>query len=286
VLYTVAAFAFIYFNFPSMSATDNSVWTSIAKEVKALVDEKGCHPILVRLAWHDAGTYDVSTKTGGPRAAMRHAEGEATHGANAGLDVARKLLQPIKDRYPGVGYADFWQFAGYVAIEAAGGPHMPFRAGRVDAGEADPKVASGRLPDATQGSDHLRWVFNKMGFNDQEIVALSGAHALGRGHKDRSGFEGPWTTTPNKFGNTFFTTLIDNKWVEKPGSKPLQFEDEATHKLMMLPTDLVLLSDASFRSHVDRYYKSQDEFFSDFTQAFVKLSELGCSNLKEVEYTL
>jgi cytochrome c peroxidase len=29
-----------------------------------------------------------------------------------------------------------------------------------------------------------------MGFNDQEIVALSGAHALGRCHGDRSGFEG------------------------------------------------------------------------------------------------
>lgn len=46
--------------------------------------EKGCHPILVRLAWHDAGTYDVVTKTGGPRAAMRFAKGESQHGANAG----------------------------------------------------------------------------------------------------------------------------------------------------------------------------------------------------------
>lgn len=32
-----------------------------------------------------------------------------------------------------------------------------------------------------------------MGFNDQEIVALSGAHTLGRCHADRSGFVGPWT---------------------------------------------------------------------------------------------
>jgi cytochrome c peroxidase len=35
-----------------------------------------------------------------------------------------------------------------------------------------------------------------MGFNDQEIVALSGAHCIGRCHTDRSGFHGPWTKAP------------------------------------------------------------------------------------------
>ncbi len=38
----------------------------------------------------------------------------------------------------------------------------------------------GRLPDAAKGPPHLRDIFYRMGFNDQEIVALSGAHALGR----------------------------------------------------------------------------------------------------------
>ena len=37
-----------------------------------------------------------------------------------------------------------------------------------------------RLPDASKGAPHIRDVFYRMGFNDQEIVALSGAHALGR----------------------------------------------------------------------------------------------------------
>lgn len=193
-------------------------------------------------------------------------------------------MQPIKDKYPDIGYADFWQFAAYVAIEAAGGPHMPFRAGRKDATEQDELIKPGRLPDASQGADHLRQIFYKMGLNDQEIVALSGAHALGKGHKDRSGYDGPWTATPNKFSNTFFTTLVDNKWIEKPGSSPKQFEDEATHKLMMLPTDMVLLEDASFKAHVERYAKSEAVFFEEFTKAFNKLSELGSSNLHEVEY--
>lgn len=50
----------------------------------------------------------------------------------------------------------------------------------------------GRLPDADKGADHIRNIFYRMGFNDEEIVALSGAHALGRCHTDRSGFDGPW----------------------------------------------------------------------------------------------
>ena len=40
-----------------------------------------------------------------------------------------------------------------------------------------------------------------MGFNDRDIVALSGAHTLGRCHLQRSGFDGPWTRNPLKFDN-------------------------------------------------------------------------------------
>ena len=40
---------------------------------------------------------------------------------------------------------------------------------------------------------HIRDIFYRMGFNDREIVALIGAHTLGRCHADRSGYVGPWT---------------------------------------------------------------------------------------------
>jgi hypothetical protein len=59
----------------------------------------------------------------------------------------------------------------------------------------------GRLPDAALGAEHLRDVFYRMGFDDQEIVALSGAHSLGFCHDDRSGFVGAWTETPHEFTN-------------------------------------------------------------------------------------
>jgi cytochrome c peroxidase len=51
-----------------------------------------------------------------------------------------------------------------------------------------------------------------MGFNDQEIVALSGAHALGRCHRDRSGFDGPWSHSPTTFSTEYFRLLLEEKW--------------------------------------------------------------------------
>lgn len=46
-----------------------------------------------------------------------------------------------------------------------------------------------------------RDIFYRMGFTDKEIVALSGAHTLGKAHSDRSGFEGAWTAQPLVFDN-------------------------------------------------------------------------------------
>jgi cytochrome c peroxidase len=73
----------------------------------------------------------------------------------------------------------------------------------------DPSAVTpdGRLPNADSGppgadpSDaaHLRNIFYRMGFNDREIVCLSGAHALGRCHTTASGYDGPWTATPTTF---------------------------------------------------------------------------------------
>ena len=48
---------------------------------------------------------------------------------------------------------------------------------------------------------------------------------------------------------------------------------------MMLPSDIVLLEDPEFKKYVDIYAKDNKKFFSDFSAAFQKLEELGCTNL-------
>jgi len=143
---------------------------------------------------------------------MRFGLGESKYGANAGLDQAQKHIEPLKNKYPNISNADFWSLAAVCAIKVMGGPDIAWRAGRPDANSENDSVPDGRLPDATQGCPHLRSVFHRMGFSDQDIVALSGAHAVGMCHGDRSGFIGPWTTTPLNFDNKYFVNLVKMKW--------------------------------------------------------------------------
>lgn len=61
-----------------------------------------------------------------------------------------------------------------------GGPDIAWVGGRTDYTDDSKLPPRGRLPDGALGAEHLRFIFYRMGFNDQEIVALSGAHNLGR----------------------------------------------------------------------------------------------------------
>lgn len=154
------------------------------------------------------------------------------------------------------------------------GPKIPWRPGRQD---RDVAFCSpdGRLPDASKAQDHLRAIFYRMGFDDREIVALSGAHALGRCHTDRSGFSGPWTFSPTVLTNDYFKLLLDEKWTVKKWDGPQQYEDKGSRSLMMLPTDMSLVRDKGFRQHVERYARDNDAFFADFSDVVTRLFELG-----------
>jgi catalase (peroxidase I) len=64
---------------------DAQVTACKAEMMEFVTARRNMAPLLVRLSWHDAGTYDVKKNNGGPRGCMRVAGGEADHGANAGL---------------------------------------------------------------------------------------------------------------------------------------------------------------------------------------------------------
>ncbi|EXB37691.1 L-ascorbate peroxidase 2 [Morus notabilis] len=253
-------------SYPKVSEEYQKAVEKCKRKLRGLIAEKHCAPIILRLAWQSAGTFDVKTKTGGPFGTIRH-PAELGHVANNGLDIAVRLLEPIKEQFPILSYADFYQLAGVVAVEVTGGPEIPFHPGRPtlesvltqDKQELPPE---GRLPNATKGSDHLRDVFGHMGLSDKDIVALSGGHTLGRCHKDRSGFEGPWTTNPLIFDNSYFKELLSG---EKEG-------------LIQLPSDKALLEDPIFRPLVEKYVADEDAFFADYAEAHLKLSELGYDN--------
>ena len=103
----------------------------------------------MRLAWHSSGTYDAATGTGGSNGATMRFEPEISDPENAvafffsskkkgkktvfatfrflnvffveGLDKARALLEPIKEKYPDISYSDLWILAAYVFLELSGG---------------------------------------------------------------------------------------------------------------------------------------------------------------------
>ena len=272
------------------AAVSDSDFKQLRKDVKALMEkDANLGPTLVRLAWHSSGTYDKMTQTGGSSGGTIRFKEELAHGGNAGLDKMVAALEPIKERNPKISYADMYAYAGKVAIEEMGGPTMEFKYGRVDEMDPSKVTPDGRLPDADKG-DHagpkttqgLRDVFYRMGFDDQEIVALSGAHALGRCHADASGYVGPWSSTPLLFNNSYYGLLKGLKWTENTKTKKFQYEDPSG-QLMMLPSDIVLLEDENFKKYVDVYAKDQKKFFADFKNAFEKLELLGTSGLKTLK---
>lgn len=228
---------------------------------------------------HSSGTYDAATDTGGSNGAGMRYESEGGDPANAGLQHARVLLEPLKSKHPWITYADLWTLAGVVAIKEMSGPEIEWKAGRTDYVDDSKLPPRGRLPDGAQGADHIRHIFGRMGFSDREIVALSGAHNLGRCHSDRSGFSGAWVNNPTRFSNSYFKLMMSRDWREKTLANGVRqfvhYDEDAEEELMMLPTDLALLHDPKFRPYVKLYAKDKDAFFADFSNVFAKLIELG-----------
>lgn len=268
---------------------------------KELITSKSCAPILVRLAWHDSGTFDKANagkpwpEAGGAIGSIR-TEHEINAPPNAGLKKALTVyLKPIKDRVPGISWADLIQLASATAIEVSGGPKVPMRYGRLDGEPKEPAPAPFGLPDALppfggplankqDPAEHLRYVFYKYGMDDKDIVALSGAHTLGRAFKDRSG-----TVAEGYLGGTAHTvkgcpflarseTAGGRSWTKEW----LKFDNsyfadmgKADTECVAFPTDKVLMTDPGFQPHFELFARDQSAFFAAYAESHRKLSELG-----------
>ena len=311
-------------------------YDAVRQELKLLMDnpswdDGSLAPILIRLAWHSSGTYDKATNTGGSNGAGMRFETEAADPENAGLNVARSFLEPVKKKFPNISYSDLWILAAYVGIEHTGGPSIPFTPGRTD--HVDDSywtrtgMTYGRLPaaekylcphidDSQLGNSvdafgkvygweglctHVRnEVFYRMGFNDQEIVALlCGGHVYGRCHPTFSGYAGPWVEHPTEFSNEYATDMLEDEWtlighadtwLDEQGAAELrpapgkrQFVNKQKGKIsddanqMMLVSDMILAWDPNFRVHLEAYAADESRLRNDFGNAFKKLTELGCN---------
>src|SRR5579859_2386470 len=178
-------------------------------------------PLIIRMAWHGAGTYRISDGRGGAGSGQQRFAPLNSWPDNVSLDKARRLLWPVKKKYgQKLSWADLMVLTGNVALETMGFKTFGFGGGRVDSWEseadvywgpettwladerysgdrelADPfgAVQMGLIyvnpqgpngnPDPLAAARDIRETFRRMAMNDEETVALiAGGHTFGKTH--------------------------------------------------------------------------------------------------------
>jgi catalase-peroxidase len=176
--------------------------------------------LMIRMAWHSAGTYRITDGRGGAGAGQQRFAPLNSWPDNANLDKARRLMWPIKQKYGRkLSWADLMVLAGNVALESMGFKTFGFAGGRADVWEpeelywgpegtwlgderysgerqlAEPlgAVQMGLIyvnpagpngnPDPIAAAKDIRETFFRMAMNDEETVALiAGGHSFGKAH--------------------------------------------------------------------------------------------------------
>ncbi|MYT33196.1 MULTISPECIES: catalase/peroxidase HPI [unclassified Streptomyces] len=178
-------------------------------------------PLMIRMAWHSAGTYRISDGRGGAGSGQQRFAPLNSWPDNASLDKARRLLWPVKKKYgKSISWADLLVLTGNVALETMGFQTFGFGGGREDAWEAEEDVYWGPEtewlgdtrytgdrelenplgavqmgliyvnpegpngnPDPLAAARDIRETFRRMAMNDEETVALiAGGHTFGKTH--------------------------------------------------------------------------------------------------------
>jgi catalase-peroxidase len=176
--------------------------------------------LMIRMAWHSAGTYRITDGRGGAGAGQQRFAPLNSWPDNANLDKARRLLWPIKQKYGRkLSWADLMILAGNVALESMGFKTFGFAGGRADVWEPEelfwgpegtwlgderysgerqlaeplgavqmgliyvnPEGPNGN-PDPLAAAKDIRETFFRMAMNDEETVALiAGGHSFGKTH--------------------------------------------------------------------------------------------------------
>jgi hypothetical protein len=141
---------------------------------------------------------------------------------NNGLDIPIDALEDIVDKYndTGLSTADIWALAALTAAEVSqpstGKILFPFDwYGRVDC--EGPDTTSHKFPSPNLSTEGLLDFFNKkFDFNEEETVAIMGAHTLGVAKHENSGFEGDagWVPQESLLTNNYYTQVLGANWIQ------------------------------------------------------------------------
>jgi len=241
-------------------------------------------PFFVMLAWHSAASYSTATQQGGTDGANIRFPPESLWPQNRPIAPALRLLQQLAHKHNNISLADVITLAGVVAVEQVNGPSIPWRPGRTDSSHSPlPPTLTTRIPSPRSSPSALHRSFASLSLTLREMVALTGAHTLGRCHRTLSGYDGQWTHRPLRFTSDFFRLLSTEHWRPRRWDGPLQYENvrlgavgrQVSGGLMMLPSDMALLERNETRQWVERYAADELLWFDDFSAAYSKLLKLG-----------
>ena len=177
--------------------------------------------LMIRMAWHSAGTYRTGDGRGGASSGSQRFAPLNSWPDNVNLDKARRLLWPVKQKYgKKISWADLLILAGNCALESMGFKTFGFAGGREDIWEPEEDIYWGSEdewlgdtrykgdreldnplaavqmgliyvnpegpngePDPVASGRDVRETFARMAMNDEETVALiAGGHTFGKCH--------------------------------------------------------------------------------------------------------
>merc|ERR1711874_388850 len=287
--------------FTSLSSTEVE---AIKKKLRSVVRGSAL-PTAVRLSFHDC--------VGGCDGCLN-----VNNHDNAGLVASLDTLYLANSYDSLLSRADFWALAGVYAVDKTielnnddcgeddcevPDSGLVFQWGRTDCDTAPYTDVDVGLPSALLDHAHVMSFFaGEFGFDDNETVALLGAHTLGRASSDNSGFSGTWINgEANFFNNEYYKKLVDSSltWRHRDAGTD-NWQWNVLGEVFMLNADVALYKDilvnsvgesscdfttcaaAPTATAVDAFAASNDAWIAEFTKVYTKMLAHGNFTLSDL----
>ncbi|KAI3951791.1 hypothetical protein MKW98_013849 [Papaver atlanticum] len=234
-----------------------------------LLSDPASSAALLRLLFHDCQVQMSSSKN----FAIRNRET---------MGIIKTMVDSV---CPGtVSCSDILVLAARDAVAMSGGPKIKVPLGRKDSNSSSHTFADASLPAANTGVSEILSIFTKRGMTVEESVAILGSHTLGVSHcvnimdrssrqiirANRTPFEtllalrcafGPSFSNSGTVGNDVTISKFDN-----------QYYKDTSRGRGLLKIDSDMSMDPRTAPIVERFAQNQNEFFKEFTAAFLKLT--------------